>query len=103
MNYENIMNTVGGRPTEGKISFLREELPHLWRYEYQQLSQREVSLVRIRHNSFEYLYDNYAYLEAIGAIPYSLIEDRVMAVLGLSAPQSSDRDDYRLRGWGGTN
>jgi hypothetical protein len=101
MNYENIMNTVGGRPTEGKISFLREELPHLWRDEYQQLSQREVSLVRIRHNSFEYLYDNYSYLEAIGAIPYSLIEDRVVAVLGLSAPQSNDRDDYRLRGWVG--
>jgi hypothetical protein len=101
MNYENIMNTVGGRPTEGKISFLREELPYLWRDEYQQLSQREVSLVRIRHNSFEYLYDNYSYLEAIGAIPYSLIEDRVVAVLGLSAPQSNDRDDYRLRGWVG--
>jgi len=42
-----------------------------------------------------------AYLEATGAIKYSLVEDRLVAVLGLSAPQSMGRDDYRLRGWVG--
>jgi hypothetical protein len=101
MNYESIMNKVGDHSTEGKISFLLEELPDLWRNEYQQVSQRQVSVVRIRHNSFEYIYDNYSYLEATGAIPYSLVEDRLVAVLGLSAPQLSDRDNYRLRGWVG--
>ena len=34
-------------------------------------------------------------------IPYSLVEDRLVGVLGLSAPQIRVRDDYRLKGWVG--
>lgn len=101
MDYQSLFDRAVGDSTEAKIAFFLEELAHRWRDEYQQLSQRPVSLVRIRHNSFEYIYDNYSYLEATGSIPYSLIEDRLVAVLGLSAPQAVPRDDYRLRGWVG--
>lgn len=101
MDYNAILNRVTHHSIEAKISFLLEELPHLWRNEYQEMSKREVSLVRIRHSSFQYIYDNYSYLESTGAIPYSLVEDRLVGVLGLSAPQVSVRDDYRLRGWVG--
>jgi hypothetical protein len=101
MDYHALIARVSDNSMETKIAFLTEELPHLWGVEYQQISRREVSVVCVRHNSFEYIYDNYSYLEATGAIPYSLIEDRVVAVLGLSTPQSISRDDYRLRGWVG--
>jgi len=101
MDYEAILNKVTGHPVEAKISFLMEELPHLWRRAYEAMSKRQVSLVRIRQSSFEYIYDNYCYLEASGVIPYSLVEDRLVGVLGLSAPQPRLRDDYRLRGWVG--
>jgi hypothetical protein len=101
MDYDAIVNRVTSHSTEAKISFLMEELPHLWRNAYQEMSKRAVSLVRIRHSSFEYVYDNYSYLEATGAIPYSLVEDRLVGVLGLSARQVRARDDYRLRGWVG--
>ena len=101
MDYNAILNRITHHSIEAKISLLLEELPHLWRNEYQEMSKREVRLVRIRHSSFEYIYDNYSYLEATGAIPYSLVEDRLVGVLGLSAPQLRVRDDYRLRGWVG--
>src|SRR5713226_7407055 len=101
MDYHGLISRVSDYSMENKIVLLMEELPHLWRDEYQRMSKREVSLVRIRHNSFEYIYDNYSYLEATGVIQHSLVEDRLVAVLGLSAPQSMGRDDYRLRGWVG--
>src|SRR6266403_1631158 len=101
VDYQSLFDRVVGDSMETKISSLMEALPQLWHDKYQQMSQRSVSLVRVRHNSFEYIYDNYSYLEAIGSVPYSLIEDRLVAVQGLSAPQAGARDDYRLRGWVG--
>jgi len=101
MDYNAILGRVTHHSIGAKISFLQEELPHLWRDEYLEMSKREVSLVRIRQSSFEYIYDNYSYLEATGAIPYSLVEDRLVGVFGLSAPEVRIRDDYRLRGWVG--
>src|SRR5438270_256443 len=87
MDYNAMLNRVTHHSIEAKLSFLLEELPHLWRNKYLEMSKREVSLVRIRHSSFEYIYDNYSYLEVTGAIPYSLVKDRLVGVLGLSAPQ----------------
>jgi len=101
VDYQSLFDRVVGDSMETKIASLMEELPQLWRDKYQQMSQRSVSLVRVRHNSFEYIYDNYSYLEATGSVPYSLIEDRLVAVQGLSAPEAGARDDYRLRGWVG--
>lgn len=101
MDYPSIIHKIDALSIEKRVAFLLEELPSLWRNEYLQMTQRAVSLVRIRHNSFEYIYDNYSYLEATGAIPYSLVEDRLVAVLGLASPKVGTRDDYRLRGWVG--
>lgn len=79
-----------------------EELPYLWRDAYEKMTLRPTSIVRIRHNSFNYIYDNYSYLESTGAVPYDpVIEDRLVAVLGLSGPRKMARDDYRLKGWVG--
>lgn len=63
---------------------------------------RTVNIVRFRYGTFEYLYDDYAILEATRAVPYDpSIEARLVAVSGFSAPQKKKRDDYRLKGWVG--
>ena len=98
MDYNAILDRATHHSIEAKISFLLKELPHLWRNEYQEMSKREVSLVRIRHSSFEYIYDNYSYLEATGVIPYSLVEDRLVGVLGLSAPQLTREKNLNEKG-----
>ncbi|MDX6612849.1 MAG: hypothetical protein QOD75_2035 [Blastocatellia bacterium] len=101
LDYQSLIAEVADCSIDNKIAFLREQLPSHWRQAYERMSSRETSLVCIRHNSFEFVYDNYSYLEVSGAIPYSLIEDRLVAVLGISEPPSMTRDDYRLKGWVG--
>jgi hypothetical protein len=100
-DYESLMACVAACSTAEKITFLEEQLPTLWGDAYQRTCHRATSLLRIRYNAFEFIYDNYSYLEVNGTIPYSLIEDRLVAVLGTSEPPSSTRDDYRLKGWVG--
>jgi hypothetical protein len=59
-------------------------------------------IVRMQRGSFEYIYDDYATLEASRAVPYSLdAEARLVGVLGRSEPKIEKRDDGRLRGWVG--
>lgn len=106
LDYQSLIAQIANCSIDNKIAFLREQLPSRWRQAYERMSHREMSLVCIRPNSFEFVYDNYSYLEVSGAIPYSLIEDRLVAVLGTSEPPSITRDDYRLlafriRGKGG--
>jgi hypothetical protein len=101
LDYPAILRQVRGTLEETIIA-LAAELPNLWRDVYVRTSNRSTSIVRILNGPFEYLYDNYSYLEASGTVPYDLsMEDRVVAVCGRSAPITKRRDDYRLRGWVG--
>ena len=101
LDYQAILQQARGTLEETIIA-LAAELPRLWRDAYVRTSNRETSMVRILDGSFEYLYDNYSYLEVSGTVPYSpTMEDRVVAVCGRSAPIPKRRDDYRLRGWVG--
>lgn len=101
LDYQAILREVHGTLDE-RIIALAAELPHLWRDAYVRTSNRSTSIVRILNGSFEYLYDNYSYLEVSGTVPYNpSIEDRVVAVCGRSAPIPRRRDDYRLKGWVG--
>ena len=87
---------------EEAVVFLSRELPYLWRDSYERTSNRRTSIVRIQKGLFEYIYDNFSYLESTGAVPYDpMIEDRLVAALGRSSPGKRWRDDYRLRGWVG--
>ncbi|MBS1851377.1 MAG: hypothetical protein JST79_10725 [Acidobacteria bacterium] len=86
----------------GILEFLLEELPYLWRDAYLEMTLRPTDIVRWRRGSFEYIYDDYASLEASGAVPNDpQAEARLVAALGRSEPTKSVRDDYRLRGWVG--
>jgi hypothetical protein len=84
------------------VAVLAEELPYAWREAYLLMMPRATNIVRFRYGTFEYIYDDYATLEATGAVPQDpRIEARLVAVSGCSAPQKRKRDDYRLKGWVG--
>lgn len=63
---------------------------------------RMTNISVISRGTFDYIFDDYASLEATGAVePDAVTESRVVAVIGLSAPVPRKRDDSRLRGWVG--
>lgn len=102
LDYQEIVATAQATTLEQLVAFLCEELPYVWRDEYQAVVTLPTSIMRVRHGSFEYIYDNYTMLEALGQVPYHpTAESRLVAVHGLSAPRPARRDDYRLRGWVG--
>jgi hypothetical protein len=83
-------------------SFLLEELPYIWRDAYLEMTPRPTDIIRWERGSFVYIYDDYASLEASGAVPYDPEKEaRLVAALGRSEPTKAVRDDYRLRGWVG--
>lgn len=89
-------------PGQQVATVLAEDLPFAWRDAYLEMMPRATNIVRFRFGTFEYIYDDYASLEATGAVPYDPgIEARLVAVCELSAPQKKKRDDYRLKGWVG--
>ena len=64
--------------------------------------QHPTNLVRFHFRTFEYICDLYSELEATGEVPYDQrMEDRVVAVIGLSARAEERRDVSRSRGWVG--
>lgn len=86
------------------MDFLRKELPHLWLYAYQEMTPRMTNIITVNQGSFDYIYDNYAELEATGAVPADdVTESRLVAAVGVSvaATRSRRHDDGRLKGWVG--
>jgi len=87
---------------EASIVFLVDELPYCWQDAYRLMTPRPTGISRIRLQTFEYIYDDLATLEARGQVPWSpTAESRLVAVMGRSAPRprSRSRDDNRLRGF----
>lgn len=66
------------------------------------MSSRKTNIVIFTHGSFDYIYDDYATLEATGAVePDDVTEARLVAAVGIAQRGWSPRDDARLRGWVG--
>lgn len=85
-------------------AFLRRELPYLWVDAYARMTPREMNIIAVTHGTFDYIYDNYAELEAMGVVAADdVTESRLVAAIGISAPAMKSRrhDDGRLRGWVG--
>ena len=103
VDYDRVLAGATSRTCD-VVEFLSKELPYRWRDAYLQMTSHPTDIVRWRRGSFEYIYDDYASLEAKGGVPYDpKAEARLVAALGRSVPQKTVRDDYRLRGWvGGT-
>ena len=84
------------------IALLLEELPYLWRDAYVLMTPRATNIVRWQRDPFEYIYDDYASLEAVGTVTYDPnAEARLVAALGRSESRKTVRDDNRLKGWVG--
>ena len=81
-------------------AYLRRHLPFKWRDLYVARVGRPTNIVRFPSRTFEYIFDVYSDLEAAGEVPYDqTVEDRVVAVCGVSVRPSQLRDGGRMRGW----
>jgi len=102
IDYNGILDLYPDCQQSQLIVHLQEKLPLPFRDAYQEMTGRQTDIVRVRHNTFEYLYDHYPELQS-NEIPiaHSIVETRLVGVLGCSLPQKTRRDDYRLRGWVG--
>ena len=100
LDYRSVLGEAGDCSGEAMIAFLSEELPYVWRDAYVEMTPRPTNIVRFRYGTFDYIYDDYASLEASGAVAFDpKAEARLVAVLGRSEPRRAARDDYRLKGW----
>ena len=100
IDYEEILKAAPNGDHAAVVAFLLKELPWVWKDAYLATTRRPTNLCRLYHGEFRYIYDNYSELEKKGTLPYSpVIEDRVVAVYGLSHPTDQARDTVRLKGW----
>ena len=82
--------------------YLRREIPYLWKDAYLEMTPRPTNIVILTHGTFDYVYDDYATLEAMGVVVADgATEARLVGAIGVSQPNPKRRDDSRLRGWVG--
>ena len=102
VDYARIMAASTGHVGEPLIPWLWEELVHAFRDAYLEMTPRPTDIVRIQQGAFEYVYDDYASLEAQGLVPrHPTMEARLVVAIGRSAPRMPKRDDARLSRWAG--
>jgi len=96
------MRASAGRAGEDLIGWLTDELVYAAYDAYRAMTPRPTAAARITHGTFEYVYDDYASLEAQGLVSSCpTMEARLVLAIGRSAPRQPKRDDSRLRGWSG--
>jgi hypothetical protein len=102
MDYEAILESARREAGAEFVAGFARELAYEWCEIYEAMSERTTNIVRFQCGTFEYLYDDYASLEATGRVPYDPVtEARLVAVSGRSMFQEKARDDFRLKGWVG--
>lgn len=102
VDYSRIMKARASHAGQPLIEWLWDELVYCFRDAYVEMTPRRTDIVRIKQGPFEYVYDDYASLEAQGLVPYHpTMEARLVVAIGRSAPRKPKRDDSRLRGWSG--
>lgn len=99
IHYDSVLAEAKDRSAD-VTAYLRHTLPALWFDAYCAMTPRVTNVLRFTHGTFEYLYDDYATLEATGAgVRDDIAEARLVAAVGISSPADRKRDDSRLRGW----
>ena len=102
IDYSSFLEEARNVPGQEVIVFLAGELLYAWWDAYLGMTPRAANVVRFQYGTFEYVYDDYATLEATRTVPYSAAsEARLVAVSGRSVLKKGKRDDYRLKGWVG--
>ena len=82
------------------ISYLRRQLPPKWQESYRASVAHPTNIVRWQLDGFEYLFDYYSELEATGEVAFDqTVENRVVAVFGVSCPAEKARPRRHVGGW----
>jgi len=98
LDYEALLHEARIEPNA--ILHLRNHLPFKWRDLYVAAIFRPTNIVRFSCGTFEYIFDLYSELETVGEVPYDqTVEDRLVAVHGISARPEQPRDGIRMRAW----
>ena len=102
VEYSQLMKASAGLSDEKLSHWLWNELAYEACDAYVRLTPRRTDIVRIQPGPFEYVYDDYASLEAQGLVPHHpKMEARLVLAVGRSIPRMPKRDDARLRNWAG--
>lgn len=99
-DYSSLVAESAALKGEELVSLWTEQLPYYCRDEYLTSTLRPTEIVRIKHGTFEYIFDHYTLHEANGTVPYTIWEeDRLILVCGRSCKPTvaRRRDDARLR------
>jgi hypothetical protein len=90
VDYRAVLDAAIMAATGGVIACLLEELPYLWRDAYLEMTRHPTDIVRWQRGPFEYIYDDYASLEASGDVASDpKAEARLVAALGRSEPRKT--------------
>jgi hypothetical protein len=99
MDYEKLLAQASHTEVGDVVAFLSQELPYVWQEAYEQFTQRPINILKVRVDTFVYVYDFYSGLEAHGAGAQGLlIEDRLVGAFGTSSTPVESRDPGRMRG-----
>jgi hypothetical protein len=100
IDYSGLCRLAPAAGSHGLIAFLREHLPIQWRKVYVATTSHVINIVAVERWSFQYFCDLYSGLEARGEVPFDQrVQDRVIGVLGTSAPRHRTRRGSFPNGW----
>ncbi len=92
LNYSRLCRLAGAETVPALVGFLRQLLPARWIEIYSATTSHPVNVVKVKRGTFEYFYDFYSGLEALGEVSFDQrLHDRVIGVLGTSTPRRGPR------------
>jgi hypothetical protein len=92
INYSRLCRSARAETVPALVGFLRKQLPVKWIEAYAAKTSHVVNVVKLKRGTFEYYCDLYSGLEALGEVPFDQrIRDRVIGILGTSAPRRGPR------------
>jgi len=102
IDYELFSAVVATKGKDSLSRFLMAELPYKWRELYVEQTPHATNIVRFDYNTFEYFFDLFSEVGESGDMSCSQTnEDRLVGVIGVSAPTAGPRNPTRIRGWVG--
>jgi hypothetical protein len=100
IDYARLCRSAKADTIPALITHLRKHLPLKWQQVYTATTSHAANIVRVERGTLEYFCDSYSELEALGEIAFDQrVRDRVIGVLGTSAPMRRRRRGSFPNGW----
>jgi hypothetical protein len=94
VDYVRVLQTCTGASGDELIRLVREELVSAFHAAYLEMTPRMTDIAVIQQGAFEYIYDDYATLEAQGLVPYHpTMEARLVVAIGRSG-EGAEQSNY---------